>query len=139
MFTVKIMLDKGAVKPDRAHRQDAGLDIYSRETKPINAHSSAVFDTGVHVEIPDGYVGLLASRSGLNIHHGLTSEGVIDAGYTGSVRVKLYNNSDVPYYVCAGDKISQLIILPMEQPALAVVDSLAETERGNAGFGSTGR
>lgn len=75
---MKIVLDKGAIMPTRAHETDAGLDIYARERKLIRANSSAIFDTGVHVELPSGTVGMLKSKSGLNVKHGLTSEGVID-------------------------------------------------------------
>lgn len=136
---MKIKLDNGAYTPTRAHSADAGLDIYSRERKIVRAHDSECFDTGVHIEIPRGYVGFLKSKSGLNVKHGLTSEGVIDSGYTGSICVKLYNNSDKPYIVNQGDKISQLVILPIITPELELVDSLNDTERGDGGFGSTGR
>lgn len=136
---MKIKLDKGARMPTRAHETDAGLDIYSRETKIVPAKGSVVFDTGVHIELPHGTTGFLKSKSGLNVKYGLTSEGVIDVGYTGSICVKLYNNSDIGYEVYAGDKISQLVILPIIIPELELVEELDETERGNGGFGSTGR
>lgn len=136
---LKIKLDDGATMPTRAHETDAGLDFYSRENKWINMRGSAIFDTGVHVQIPAGYVGFLKSKSGLNVKHGLTSDGVIDSGYTGSIRVKLYNNSDTPYVINKGDKISQLVILPIETPLLQLVDEFESTERGDNGFGSSGR
>ena len=85
------------------------------------------------------YVGFLKSKSGLNVKHGLTSEGVIDAGYTGSIVVKLYNNKDRDYQMKKGDKISQLVILPIITPDLELVDSLDDTDRGDNGFGSSGR
>ncbi len=135
---MKIMLDEGAKMPTRAHETDAGLDIYARETQIVPARESAKFDTGVHIEIPEGYVGFLKSKSGLNVKHGITSEGVIDCGYTGSIVVKLYNNSGYDYTVNAGDKISQLVILPIITPELELVSSLEDTERGNNGFGSSG-
>lgn len=135
-----IKLDEGARKPERAHSTDAGLDIFSRETKTVPARGSRTFDTGVHILIPCGLVGFLKSKSGLNVKHGITSEGVIDAGYTGSICVKLYNNSDEDYTVQKGDKISQLVILPIAHDfELEEVESLEETERGSGGFGSTGR
>lgn len=136
---MKIKLDAGAIMPTRAHETDAGLDIYARETKTVFAGKSETFDTGVHVELPKGTTGFLKSKSGLNVKHGITSEGVIDSGYTGSIAVKLYNHSDRPYVVGAGDKISQLVILPILTPELELVDELTETERGNGGFGSTGK
>ena len=136
---MKIVLDDGAYKPYKAHPEDAGFDIMSRESQIVPAQGSAIFDTGVHIEIPQGFVGFLKSKSGLNVKHGITSEGVIDAGYTGSICVKLYNNTRISYMVEKGDKISQLVILPIFSDELEVVDSLNETARGNNGFGSSGR
>lgn len=136
---MKIMLDTGAKMPTRAHSTDAGLDIYAKEEQVVPAKGSTIFDTGVHMELPHGTAGFLKSKSGLNVNHGITSEGVIDVGYTGSIRVKLYNHSDKDYTVKAGDKISQLVILPIWTPLLELVDELDDTERGDGGFGSTGR
>lgn len=136
---MKVKLDKGAFMPTRAHETDAGLDLYAREAQVVPACGSAVFDTGVHIELPSGTVGMLKSKSGLNVKHGITSEGVIDVGYTGSIRVKLYNHSPLSYVVDKGDKISQLVIMPILTPALELVEELEATERGNGGFGSTGK
>lgn len=136
---MKIMLDKGAYMPTRAHEEDAGLDLYAREGAVVGAGESVKFDTGVHIELPPDTVGFLKSKSGLNVKHGITSEGVIDVGYTGSIVVKLYNNSCRDYIVNEGDKISQLVILPILKPELELVDSLEDTDRGSNGFGSTGR
>lgn len=137
---MKVMLDEWARMPERAHETDAGLDIFSRETKIVPARGSETFDTGVHIEIPRGYVGFLKSKSGLNVKHGITSEGVIDCGYTGSIVVKLYNNSDKDYTVNECDKISQLVIMPIAHGFdLELVTEFEETDRGNGGFGSTGR
>ena len=83
--------------------------------------------------------GFLKSKSGLNVKYGITSEGVIDVGYTGSIAVKLYNHSGMDYTVHRGDKISQLVVVNIDTPDLVLVDKLADTERGNGGFGSTGR
>lgn len=136
---MRVMLDEGAKLPTRAHRYDAGLDIYSRETKVVPARGSAVFDTGVHVAIPEGYGGFLKSKSGLNVKHNITSEGVIDAGYTGSIMVKLYNHGDKDYTVNAGDKITQLVVIRVDLDDCYEVDALDDTERGDCGFGSTGK
>ena len=136
---MKIMLDENAKMPTRAHETDAGLDLYSRESKIVPARNSAVFDTGVHIELPPNTVGFLKSKSGLNVNHNMTSEGVIDAGYTGSIAVKLYNHGSKIEKIKAGQKISQLVILPIITPELEWVESLEETERGDGGFGSTGR
>lgn len=136
---MKVMLDEGAYMPTRAHSMDAGLDLYSPVDVMIMPQANAVIDTGVHVALPEGSVGFLKSKSGLNIKHGILSEGVIDAGYTGSIRVKLYNHGEEGYYIQRGDKITQLVILPVILPDLEQVDSLEDTERGCGGFGSTGR
>lgn len=136
---MKIMLDEGAKMPTRAHTTDAGLDLYAKDTQVVPAKDSAVFDTGVHIELPLCTTGFLKSKSGLNVKHGIISDGVIDAGYTGSIRVKLYNLSGYDYKVNAGDKISQLVVLPYVAPSLEQVDKLDDTPRGANGFGSTGR
>lgn len=135
---MKIVLDKGAILPTRAHEDDAGLDLYARDHQVVCAKESAKFDTGVHIQLPKGTVGFIKSKSGLNVKYGLTCEGVIDVGYTGSIVVKMYNNSGFDYVVNAGDKIAQLVVLPILLPKPELVDSLEETERGDNGFGSTG-
>lgn len=136
---MRIKLDNGAKMPTRAHETDAGLDLYARESQIVPARGSTKFDTGVHIELPKNTVGMLKSKSGLNVKHGITSEGVIDVGYTGSIVAKLYNNSDEDYLVNAGDKITQLVILPILTPELELTDSFEATERGNNGFGSSGK
>lgn len=136
---MKIKLDEGAYMPTRAHKEDAGLDLYARETQIVPAKESATFDTGVHIELPEGTVGMLKSKSGLMCKFGLVGEGVIDVGYSGSIVVKLFNHSGYDYEVHKGDKISQLVILPILTPYLEVVDELDESGRGNNGFGSSGR
>lgn len=136
---IKIKLDPGAFMPERAHENDAGYDLRSPVTGRLYAGEAVVIDTGVHVEIPAGYVGMLKSKSGLNVVHDIVGEGVIDSGYTGSIRVKLYNHGAESYVIEEGDKISQLVILPIITPELELVAHLDETERGDNGFGSTGR
>lgn len=136
---MKIMLEPWALIPTRAHETDAGLDLYSPERKTVPAKESAIFNTGVHIQLPKNTAGMLKSKSGLNVKHGLTGEGVIDVGYTGSIIVKLYNNSGKDYTIERGDKISQLVILPIIIPELDIVTALDTTERGAGGFGSTGR
>lgn len=136
---MKVKLDKGAYMPERAHDLDAGYDLRAMEEKMVWPHSSAVFDTGVHIQLPPNIAGLVVSKSGLNVKHNLTSRGLIDPGYTGSIRVKLYNHGNKNYHVNAGDKISQLLIVPFFTPDFELADELEETERGDGGFGSTGR
>lgn len=138
-MVLKVTLDDGAIMPTRAHDLDAGLDLFARAEEIVMPYSSTKFDTGVHVEIPPGYVGMVKSKSGLNVRHGITSEGVIDAGYTGSIMVKLYNHTPEGVLIQKNQKISQLVIMPIATPSLELVDKLEETERGNGGFGSTGK
>ena len=136
---MKIKLDRGAFVPERAHVTDAGADLRSPVGTVIPARGSRVIDTGVHIQLPHGYVGMLKSKSGLNVKHGITSEGVIDEGYTGPIKVKLYNHGDEPYKIERGDKITQLVIVPCEYVYFDLVDKLDDSERGGDGFGSTGK
>ena len=139
---MKYYLDPGAHAPTKAHRWDAGYDLYSRDTTTIYAGESATFDTGVHIAIPRGFAGKPVSKSGLNVKHGITSTGLIDCGYTGAITVKLYNHGKEMYTVHAGDKISQIVIIATGHTNAVQVgsmDELGEGERGDNGFGSTGR
>lgn len=136
---MKIKLDKGAFMPVRAHDTDAGADLRSPIDAVVPARGSQVVDTGVHIQLPHGYVGMLKSKSGLNVRHGITSEGVIDEGYTGPIKLKLYNHRYSPYFIERGDKITQLVIVPCEYVSFELVDELDDSERGDSGFGSTGK
>lgn len=139
---MKVKLDPGAFLPERAHNSDAGLDLRipkCADPVVLKPKGSATIDTGVHVAIPDGFCGLLISKSGLNVKYGILSDGLIDSGYTGSIRVKLYNLSDICVRLMPGDKCSQLVIMPYYPCGLEKVDALEATERGDNGFGSTGR
>ena len=139
MVEIKVMLDEGAKMPTKAHESDAGYDIYAPEAFGIAPKGSWTIATGVHMLIPDGYVGMIKSKSGLNVKHGLRCEGVVDAGYTGGIIVKMYNDSNTVHLFNAGDKITQIVVLPIPETELVPVDSLEETERGDNGFGSSGR
>lgn len=152
---MKIQLDAGAKMPTRAHPTDAGLDLYAAEDAVIyqagwsvymddgsvvDEPCGAVIDTGVHIAFDPGTYGKIESRSGLNVKsHVVSCGGVIDEGYTGSIRVKLYNLGTESYVVHKGDKIAQLVIMPYLTPEIELVDRLDETDRGDAGFGSSGR
>jgi dUTP pyrophosphatase len=137
---IKIKLDDGAFAPESAHAADAGYDLLTPTDCYIPAGSFGIIDTGVHMAIPEGYVGFLKSKSGLNVRDHLTGEGVIDSGYTGSIVVKLYNHGKYDgKKFCRGDKVIQIVLLPIIKPDIEIVDSLEETERGDNGFGSTGR
>lgn len=135
-----VYLDPGAMLPKRAHSADAGFDLYAPKMDLVPKHGSTVIDTGVHIAIPQGCAGVLISKSGLNVKHGIVSDGLIDSGYTGSIKVKLYNFSGESYFIERGDKISQIVFIPVCEPYLYPVDEpLEKTERGDGGFGSTGR
>lgn len=136
---INVVLDDGAYMPEKAHEADAGFDIRTPSKVIIPARSSRIVATGVHVEIPYGYVGFLKSKSGLNVKSGILSEGVIDSGYTGSIVAKLYNHSNQEKVFEKGDKITQLVILPIPDVEMVEVDSLDDTARGDNGFGSSGR
>lgn len=134
---MKVVVDPGVNIPTRAHRTDAGLDLYAKEGGWIFPKSRRVFSTGFKAAIPVGFVGLLTSKSGL-MQKGITSRGTIDCGYTGRIRAVLFNHSWRFVKIKKGQKISQLVILPIITPELDIVDRLEVTERGGGGFGSTG-
>lgn len=136
---MEIILDDGAYMPSRGHETDAGLDLRTPKAVTVPAYGSVVVDTGVHVELPHRCAGLLVSKSGLNVRHDITSTGLIDDGYTGSIVVKLYNHGGEDYEAKAGDKITQLVVIPVVYEPLEQVSAFNPTARGDAGFGSTGR
>lgn len=136
---MKIKLDRGAFIPVRAHGTDAGADLRSPIDTVVPARGSRVIDTGVHIQLPRDCVGMLKSKSGLNVKYGITSEGVIDEGYTGPIKVKLYNHGEKDYVIERGDKITQLVVVPCRYLYFDLVDYLEDSERGGDGFGSTGR
>ena len=139
---LKVFLDEGAFPIEYANEYAAGIDIRSPESISIWPGSSVTIDTGVHVEMPSDFCGLVVSKSGLNIKHGVTSTGLIDPDYRGPIVVKLYNSSDKRYDIAAGDKITQLLMLPRVVFNIEYTDKLSDltkTERGDKGFGSTGR
>lgn len=141
-LNMPVVLDNGAYMPTKAYPTDAGFDLRmpdNAECTLIRPHSSLTVDTGVHMAIPAGYVGMIKSKSGLNVKYGLRCEGVVDSGYTGSIVVKIYNDTGSFVDFRTGDKIAQLVILPIPKATLTQVDVLADTDRGDGGFGSTGR
>lgn len=136
---MEIMLDNGAYMPSRGHETDAGLDLRTPKSVTVPAYGNATVDTGVHVALPHGCAGLLVSKSGLNVRHDITSTGLIDEGYTGSIVVKLYNHGGEDYEFEAGDKVTQLVVIPVVCGPLEQVSGFRQSERGDNGFGSTGR
>ena len=122
------------------HPGDAGLALHSVEGKVLAPGERYSFDTGVGMEFPEGFVGLIMDRSGLASKHGIkTMGGVGDAGYRGSYHVIMVNLSGESYEVQKGDKIAQMLIMPVARVTVEEVTELSDTSRGAAGFGSTGR
>ena len=139
--TVKVKrLHPDARAPYYDHPGDAGLALHTIEGKVLQPGERYSFDTGLALEFPAEYVALINDRSGLASKHGLkTMAGVGDSGYRGSYRVVLINLSNEPYEVKSGDKIAQLLIMPVEHAIMEEVTELTDTSRGTDGFGSTGR
>ena len=136
---LKVKLDEDAKLPTRAYPTDAGLDLYSREDVILRSGNGWVFDTGVHAEIPAGYYGKLESKSGLMTRECIFCPGgIIDSGYGGSIAAMLFNLGDEDYHVHKGDKICQMIIMACETPSVDIGE-IVSGERGDSGFGSTGR
>lgn len=131
-------LDHNAYSPVRAHDNDAGFDLMCKEDQMLEANKANTIDTGVHVLIPEGYVGLVCPRSSFNVKGIGTPIGIVDSGYTGSIRIVLepFNVTKV----FKGNKIAQLVILPL--PKIVMVEGKVigvETDRGDRGFGSSGK
>lgn len=137
-IAMDVAVDTRGCIPTRAHKNDAGLDLYSKDSGWIMPKSRKVFDTGFHCAIPQGYVGLLTSKSGLMLK-GITSRGTIDSGYTGSIKAVLYNHSWLPVKIDKWQKITQLVVMPIAIPTIHLVTDLKVTDRADGGFGSTGK
>ena len=136
-------LRENAVLPTRAHQGDAGLDLYAAQPAHLGPGERWSVATGVAVEIPDGHAGLVLPRSGLARKHGIAlvnSPGLIDAGYRGELTVLLLNTDPAEVYrVEAGDRIAQLVVVAVATAEPVEVEALAESARGDGGFGSSGR
>jgi dUTP pyrophosphatase len=136
-------LNEDAVLPTRAHEGDAGLDLYACEAAHIGPGERWSVGTGVAVEIPEGHAGLVLPRSGLAKKHGITlvnAPGLIDSGYRGELRVLLLNTDPADIFrVAPGDRIAQLVISPIVLAEPVEATALAESARGDGGFGSSGR
>lgn len=135
-------LDPLAVLPTRAHPTDAGLDLHALEASELAPGERAMVRTGVAVEIPDGYAGLVMPRSGLAARHGIAlvnSPGLIDADYRGELKVLLLNTDrEQPFSLAPGDRIAQLVLIQVQTPSVVEVACVSQTARGSGGFGSTG-
>ncbi len=141
-FVDVLLQSTGDLEPHYAHPGDAGADLSAAEAAVLAPGRRATIGTGVAIALPDGFVGFVVPRSGLAARHGITivnSPGTVDAGYRGEIRVTLLNtDSDAPYEVRVGDRIAQLIVMPINQARFIPVESLPGSHRGDSGFGSTG-
>jgi dUTP pyrophosphatase len=136
-------LSQAAVLPKRAHEGDAGLDLYASEAAHIGPGERWSVGTGVAVEIPEGHAGLVLPRSGLAQKHGIAlvnAPGLIDSGYRGELRVLLLNTDPAETFrVESGDRIAQLVVVPISLAEPVEADALTDSARGDGGFGSSGR
>ncbi len=137
-------LNENAVVPTYGTEYSAGADLYSLSDGDITIapHTTTLVHTGLAVEIPEGYCGLIFARSGLATKRGLAPAnkvGVIDADYRGEVMVALHNHTDAPATIAAGERVAQLAIVPFLKADFELSDTLDDTGRGTGGFGSTGR
>jgi len=133
-------LMKKAILPNYAHPGDAGLDLYSIEEKILKPGERYTFRTGLAVEIPEKFVGLIWERSGLATREGLILlGGVIDSGYRGEIRIVLWNLSKKGVKISQSERIAQLLIQPIVQARIKEVNNLSVSQRGQKGFGSTGK
>ena len=135
---MNIQLDEGAYFPVREHVPDAGADLRTPERFVLHPHSHKSIDTGVHIEVPYSYVGMVKSKSGLMLE-GILTDGTVDSGYTGSIRVVLFNHSGKTKIFEKGDKIAQIVIMKIVSPTFVQVEKITGGDRGDRGFGSTGK
>lgn len=138
---MNVLIDEGGYMPTKAHEEDAGFDLYAPDNFVVSVAQPAIIDTKVHIAIPKGYVGMIKSKSGLNVKQNITCVGVCDAGYEGSIVVKLYKHCGEPYQIKKGDKITQIVIMPIsevnELTEVSANEFYKGTDRGSNGFGST--
>lgn len=136
------VLVTGSPVPSYAHPGDAGADLVSTEQVRLAPGQRALIGTGVRIALPDGYVAFVVPRSGLAAKHGITvvnSPGTVDAGYRGEIKVTLLNTDAAePFDIAPGDRIAQLIVMPVSRATFLPVDALPDSVRGDGGFGSTG-
>jgi dUTP pyrophosphatase len=136
-------LKEGATLPTRAHEGDAGLDLYACEAAHLGPGERWSVSTGIAVEVPEGHAGLVLPRSGLAREHGISlvnGPGLIDSGYRGEISVLLLNTDPAEVFrIEPGDRIAQLVIVPIALAEPLEAEALAESARGEGGFGSSGR
>lgn len=134
---MKFVVDEGGFAPVREHETDAGVDLRTPIDVDIEPYSSVKVDLRVRVEIPQGHVGLLTSKSGL-MDEDITTRGTIDCGYSGTIQVRIFNHGKYPITFERGRKVTQLVVTPCIMDKTEIVDSIRSGERGENGFGSTG-
>ena len=138
-MNIPTKLTPDAKLPKKAHDSDAGFDLFALDSVDIGRGVRGLIDTGVSMAIPDGYCGIIKEKSGLAWKHGIIiMGGVIDSSYRGNIKVIMLNANQDTFSVKGGDKIAQLLILPVPNFNVEEVDSLDDTIRGSGGFGSTG-
>ena len=142
MIEIKfIPLRGGAHIPQKAHEDDAGFDLYASEDFLLKAHCFGCVPTAISIELPDGFEAQVRPRSGLAAKYGVTvlnAPGTIDAGYRGEIKVILINHGNEDFTITAGMRVAQMIISPVLQARFVEASSLAESDRGEGGFGSSG-
>lgn len=138
---VDVLISADSV-PQYAHPGDAGADLASTEDVVLQPGERALVGTGVAIALPEGFAAFVVPRSGLAAKHGITivnSPGTVDAGYRGEIKVTLLNTDrSEPYRISAGDRIAQLVVMPVSRARFIPVDRLPGSARGDGGFGSTG-
>lgn len=139
MKTLKVkLLTKDAKLPTRAHMNDAGIDIYATKDISCPRGERCSVSTGIAIEIEKGYFAMVSDKSSMARSGFKVNAGVVDAGYTGEVSVEIMNLTGTEKVIKKGQKVAQLIILPIALPSIESVDSLEESERGDQGWGSSG-
>lgn len=138
METIRVQLDEGAFLPERAYPEDAGADLRTPYGFTLWPGEYIAINTGVHVEIPEGYMVDVRSKSGLMRDYGIFTDSTIDSGYSGSMTVFLFNFSKKIVTFKAGYKIAQIVFTKIETPEFKQVDMITGGERADKGFGSTG-
>lgn len=128
-----------AILPKRFSVDDAGLDLFSYESQPLHPNETRLISTGIAMEIPPGHYGRVAPRSGISLDRIFVNAGVIDRGYRGEVKVMLHNCGTQSYPILKGTRIAQLILEKISIPVVQEVQELGATDRGDKGFGSTGK
>jgi dUTP pyrophosphatase len=137
-----LKLDVDLPTPSHSHPGDGGTDLYSRIDTVLEPRERRMVPTGIAVAVPDGFAGLVVPRSGLALRHGIgvvNGPGLVDSGYRGEINVILINHGPEPVTIARGDRIAQLVVIPVVEQEYVEVEELPPSTRGDGGFGSTGR